>query len=186
MIEQRQGDWMQTFTGRRFWPFDPHPGDIDIRDVAHALALLCRFGGHCREFYSVAQHCVHVSECCPHEDALWGLLHDASEAYLVDVPRPIKRAAGMETYVDAESRIQWAVCKRFGLPLNDVGWPEAPSSVHIADEALLATEARDLMGNAALETWCLRQEPLDCTLEPWKWQDAEARFLARYRYLTGD
>lgn len=58
---ERAGDWMQTFTGRQFWPMDPRPEDLDILDIAHALSLLCRFGGHCQRFYSVAEHSVHVS-----------------------------------------------------------------------------------------------------------------------------
>src|ERR1039457_118422 len=80
-----------TFSGLRFWPLDPNPEKILIDDIAHALAHQCRFGGHASRFYSVAEHSVHVSRLCPPEDALWGLLHDASEAYLVDLPRPLKQ-----------------------------------------------------------------------------------------------
>src|ERR1017187_10636100 len=75
-----------TFSGIHFWPLLPNPADIRIEDIAHALSNQCRFAGHAREFYSVAEHSVRVSQLCPPEDALWGLLHDASEAYLTDVP----------------------------------------------------------------------------------------------------
>src|SRR5690242_11754504 len=92
--QPRRGDWMQTYTGRRFWPLDPRVDDIDIGDIAHHLSLVCRFAGACREFYSVAQHCVGVSYVCDPKDALWGLLHDAAEAYVGDMVRPLKRSPG--------------------------------------------------------------------------------------------
>jgi 5'-deoxynucleotidase YfbR-like HD superfamily hydrolase len=82
--------WIQTYQGGCFEPFNPHPDQIHIRDIAHALALTCRFTGHCLDFYSVAQHSVMVSQIVSHKHALAGLLHDASEAYLTDVASPIK------------------------------------------------------------------------------------------------
>jgi hypothetical protein len=87
---KRKGDWMQTYTGRQFWPIDPRADEIDIVDIAHALSQQCRFAGHCKSFYSVATHSWHTSNVCNSENALWGLLHDAAEAYLVDLPTPIK------------------------------------------------------------------------------------------------
>ena len=84
---KRKGDWMQTHSGIQFWPLDPRPEDILIEDIAHALSNQCRFAGHCCFHYSVAQHSVLVSENVPAQDAMWGLLHDAGEAYLVDLPR---------------------------------------------------------------------------------------------------
>jgi len=87
--------WIQTFTGRRFRPRNPAPDDFDIRDVAHALSLLCRFNGHCRVFYSVAEHSVRVSRICPPPAALWGLLHDLGEAYIgAKEPIEVERARG--------------------------------------------------------------------------------------------
>jgi hypothetical protein len=89
----RKGSWQQTFTGRQFWPCDPRPEDVCLEDIAHHLALMCRFGGACRVFYSVAEHSVRVAELVwdrtngDREAALAGLLHDASEAYLVDIPK---------------------------------------------------------------------------------------------------
>ncbi len=87
--------WIQTFTGRRFWPLGARAGDVDVRDIAHALALKCRFNGHCRVFYSVAEHSVRVSrvmEVGGRKMAMWGLMHDAAEAYLADLGGPIKKA----------------------------------------------------------------------------------------------
>src|SRR5579862_5085028 len=87
--------WIQTYTGRKFWPLDPRSWDVCLEDVAHALAVKCRYGGHCRGFYSVAQHSVLVSQLLAEWKAdiwtvRWGLLHDANEAYSADVVRPIK------------------------------------------------------------------------------------------------
>lgn len=104
-------DWIQTYTGRRFFPLEPNPADVDIRDIAHALALETRFGGHSRVFYSVAEHCVRVSHEVEPPHALWGLLHDAAEAYLADVPRPVK--ANWPEFERTEQRVLTAVQEHF-------------------------------------------------------------------------
>ena len=137
----RKGGWISTHTGRRFWPLDPRPDEIDIRDIAHALSNQCRFSGHSNRFYSVGEHSLRVSGIVPPEHALWALLHDASEAYLVDLPRPLKHTPGFaEVYREAEARLMLAVAERFGLD------PVMPDEVERADQILLATERRDLLG----------------------------------------
>jgi hypothetical protein len=118
-----------TFSGMRFWPLIPNPADIRIEDIAHALSNQCRFAGHSREFYSVAEHSVRVSQHCRPEDALWGLLHDASEAYLSDVPAPLKELPAFEAYRAAERSLQGTIAVRFGLST------EQPRSVTEADRA---------------------------------------------------
>lgn len=179
-VRVRAGDWTCTYTGRQFWPLDPKQEEICIEDIAHALSLLCRFGGHCGMFYSVAQHSVLVADwCAVREEALWGLLHDASEAYLMDLPRPIKRSPGMEAYTAAEARVMAAVCARFGLPL------QMPAAVKRADEVLLATEARDLMPAASVARWSLLEQPLSSPIRPMSPQEAEALFLHRFYVLGG-
>ena len=175
----RIGDWTQTFTGNRFYPFDPRPEDISIEDIAHHLAMICRFGGACRAFYSVAQHSVFVSDECPTKDALWGLLHDAAEAYVGDMVRPIKRLASMDLYREAEDRILGMIAARFGL-----SWP-MPESVRRADEVLLATEARDVMGGQCAGRWSLQYEPKAMIIHPWDPRVAEEVFLHRFKELTG-
>jgi hypothetical protein len=171
---QRLGDWMQTYTGLQFWPLDPRPGEVRAEDVARALSMQCRFNGHSEAFYSVAQHSVHVSRLVPPEDALWGLMHDAAEAYVGDMIRPIKTPE----FRAMEDGVLRAVASRFGLP-----WP-APPSVREADGAALATEARDLM-KAPPAPW----EPLPppdprpiLALGP---REAELEFLGRLRHLAG-
>jgi 5'-deoxynucleotidase YfbR-like HD superfamily hydrolase len=177
----RFGNWMQTFGGRQFWPLDPRPEDVELEDIAHALANICRFGGHCREFYSVAQHSVLVSRVCPMEDALGGLLHDAAEAYVGDMIRPLKRM--LDAYASAEVTVARAIGLRFGLDwLGDQGLP-APKSVKLGDEILLATEARDLM-SAPPEPWVLGAEPMAERIVPLPPREAEALFLARFAELS--
>lgn len=166
----RKGDWIQTFTGRQFWPLDPRPEDIDLEDVAHALSNLCRFTGHCREFYSVGEHSVRVSWACDPGDAVWGLLHDASEAYIADMSRPVK--GNMPAYKAMERVVMAAVCERFGLAI------EEPASVKRADNVLLFTEARDLMCHPP-NAWRDIAVPLPEPIEPWEPKKARRRFLDR-------
>lgn len=175
---KRTGDWIQTYTGNRFWPLDPRAEEIDIVDVAHALSNQCRFSGHVNEFYSVAEHSVRVSLEVPPKDALWGLLHDAAEAYLVDLPRPLKRSAGFAAaYSDAEEAVMLAVCLRFDLD------PEMPASVKVADNRLLSTERRDLLKPLEWNAEEVAYEPLPFVIQPWEPRVARDRFMARYRDL---
>lgn len=175
-----RGPWIQTFTGLQFFPLSilgPREDEIAIEDIAHALALQCRFSGHCKRHYSVAEHSIHVMKLVPEEDRLWALLHDAPEAYLIDVPRPLK--AELPQYVEAEKRVMKGLAKHFGL----IG--EMPDSVKWADTAMLATEARDLMA-APPAPWNLPAEPLAMQfVGPGKdWTFWEKEFLAEFRKLT--
>jgi len=137
MSARTDADWMQTFTGRQFWPADPSPSDICIEDIAHALAHLCRYGGHVADFYSVAEHCCHMCEKAPPELKKWALLHDATEAYIVDMPRPVKR--NLPGYSELEKRLEWAVAKRFALPLP------MPAGVKELDNRILLDERKEFM-----------------------------------------
>ena len=173
-----RGDWMQKFTGRRFYPLDPRPEDIDPVDIAHALSLLCRYGGHVDRHLSVAEHCVLMSEVVPPEHALAALLHDATEAYVVDVPRPLKRY--LTGYREIEARVWWAICVRFGLDL------ELPASVHEADDRIVLTERDELMSHAERRAWGPdRLEPLPVVVSGWSPKEAEVRYLGRLSHLTG-
>jgi len=174
----REAAWIQTHSGRRFNPTNPNPDAIVIQDIAHALSMQCRFSGHCRKFYSVAQHSVLVSYICDSEDALWGLLHDASEAYLVDVPRPLKRSGKFDAYIEFEHQMQEAICRRFGLPLQE------PPSVKKADTILLATEARDLMSPLHSD-WVQPVDPLPFIIDPWGPDKAKDMFMKRFFDLIG-
>ncbi len=160
--------WIQTFTGKKFFPLAPRPEDVDIRDIAHALALKCRFNGQCREFYSIAEHSLRVSNlleiAAPHL-ALWGLMHDAAEAYLPDLGGPIKSAfhihhsAHTETFDAAEDRLLAVIAQALRFP--PVNYP----AIRDADYTLLVTEARDLLGPPP-EDWRMTQTPLKEKITP--------------------
>lgn len=173
----RLGDWGLTFTGRQFWPQDPRPGDVDVLDVAHALALQARFAGHTREPYSIAQHSVLVSQACRREHALIGLLHDATEAYLQDLIRPLKRAVAA-LYKPLERQWAWAIGMAFGLGDALV---DLPDDVEAADRLVLVAERRDLLAPRA---WPAELAWAD-SITPWPWQEAERRFLERFTELRG-
>jgi uncharacterized protein len=134
----RTGDWIQTYSGKKMYPIDPRPEEISLQDIGHALSNICRFTGHSNRFYSVAQHSVYVSVYASQENALWGLLHDASEAYLFDIARPVKREEFLKGYVEVEERLMNCIADAFGL-----SWP-MPQEIKELDNRFLMTEARDL------------------------------------------
>ena len=178
--------FIETFSGHTFAPLEPVFADIRIEDIAHALANQGRYSGHTRFRYSVGEHSVRVSEAIQAAGhaamvQLWGLLHDASEAYLVDLPRPLKLTKEIgEPYRIVERRLMLAVCKRFSLP------PREPAAVRKYDERLLATEVRDLM-HGDRDYWKkITAVPLFERIRPWGADVAEYEFLRRYRALTGD
>ena len=180
MNAKRKGDWIQTYTGKLFWPFDPRPTEIDIIDIAHALSNLCRFGGHCNTFYSVAEHSVRASHLVSDDVALWALLHDAPEAYLGDVVRPIKHQARfLKFYGPIEQAVMLAIAAKFGL-----GWPE-PAEVAWADDVMLRTEQRDLMSSPPRD-WVRKAgiEPLAEIIVPATPRVAKENFLQRFYSLT--
>ena len=169
-------DWIQTYTGRMVRPLTPSPEDFDIRDIAHSLSMLCRFNGHCLRFYSVAEHSVRVSRILPEPLRLWGLLHDAGEAYVTDLPRPVK--GQLPQFRELEDRILEQVAQTFGL-----SWP-MPEPVKAADNTLLATEARDLMAPAPAD-WHLGTAPLDARITvPLGPEAAERLFLQTFEAYT--
>jgi uncharacterized protein len=187
--------FITTYTGGKFWPLDPKPADVRIDDIAHALALKCRWTGHCKTFYSVAEHSVRVAlaarsiaarrDLNPADATLFGLLHDTTEAYLPDIARPIKArvrlvvAGGHSDFRDHEALLLSVILHGLGVPYSRIEFPGAWQVAGDADAALLSTEARDLCaGNTA--GWSLPAEPLPETITPWTWQEAERRFLAMW------
>lgn len=177
MTDHQGHGWIQTFTGRAFWPLDPRVDDIDILDIAHALSMLCRYGGHTRRFYSVAEHCVLMSRYVEPENALWALLHDATEAYMVDVPRPIKRQ--LPDYMAAEDNLMGHICKRYDLD------PVCPKAVKHADNRILHDERAELMATAPMRRSTDGDtEPLGVTITGWLPSAAEVFYLRRFHELV--
>lgn len=173
-----QDAWIQTYSGRRFCPTNPNPDAIVIQDIAHALSMQCRFSGHTSEFYSVAQHSVGVSYLCDEQDALWGLLHDASEAYLVDIPNPLKRSGQFDPYLKFEKQMMYAVCERFGLSEKE------PLSVRRADKMMLQIEANKLMFPLR-EDWMHSKVDSMFKIDPISSKEAKKLFLIRFFELIG-
>lgn len=126
-----------TYSGRMLDVLTPDPEDINPIDIAHALSNLCRFTGHTRHFYSVAQHSVLVASLLPRELRFMGLMHDAAEAYVADMSKPIKNLLG--NYRELEASVWKAICIRFDLPID------LPDAVKRADTLALGMEKRDLM-----------------------------------------
>lgn len=176
MVEQRNGEFIATYTGKKFYPLDPRVEDVDVNDIIHSLSNLCRFNGHCQGFYTVAQHCVLVSHSCDPKDALWGLLHDASEAYIADIPSPLKRCKEFEMYRKFERQLMNVICAAFDME------PDEPKSVSIADKRILATEARDLTMTEG-RGWSIDAEPYEFHIKPWSSELAKAKFLSRFHEL---
>lgn len=169
--------WMATYRGHRFDFFNMSKTTLDIEDIAHALSQICRFGGHCREFYSVAQHSVYVSQLCSHDHKLVGLLHDATEAYIGDMVTPLKRL--VPDFQQYEASLYHVIAKQFGLPR------ELPQEVKDADITMLAAEARDLL-NADVSTWGLTSAPESIRIEPWPSKLAEKYFLEAFHTIDGE
>lgn len=133
-------DWVNTWTGKQFRPLVPDDprNEVDIEDISHALANLCRYGGHC-EFYSVAEHSVRVlglvrTAGASEDVQRAALLHDASEAYLNDIRRPLKYLPQFAFYREAEKALQMRIFRHFGLP------EEMPAIVENLDGSIVESE----------------------------------------------
>jgi hypothetical protein len=168
--------WIQTYTGLQFWPEDPRVEDIDIRDIIHSLSNQCRYTGHTRSFYSVAQHSVICSLNIIPKHAKWALMHDASEAYVSDLASPVKKY--FPKYMDMEEKVQVAVAERFNLP-----WP-MPDLVTKMDYKVLATEKRDLLGEEPAP-WGRLPDPLEERIIAQSPQQARRAFITRFVELFG-
>lgn len=124
-------DCIRTFSGQYVNVFEPDPATILIEDIAHALSMQCRFGAHLKHFYSVAEHCKLVADLTT-GCKIQALMHDASEAYLMDIPRPIKRK--LDNYAGIEQRLMKVIAEKFQF-----SWPLSDATKN-ADESALKME----------------------------------------------
>lgn len=170
---------IHTYTARLVDPLNLQPEDIDILDIAHALARQCRFSGHTKEFYSVAQHSVICSKIVAKGFEFTALMHDASEAYLQDVARPLKIHPSFgQSYRGAEKRAEKVIAGVFGTEFP------MPPEVKDADNIALVTEARDLMhGTNNWTPFYQAIDPLPTPIQAWTPKRAEREFLARFDKL---
>ena len=168
---------IRTCGARWFSYLHQSPEDFDIETIAHSLSQQCRFTGHTRKFYSVAQHSVHVSEICV-EEPKWGLMHDAIETFMGDMNKPLKQLRGMEAYTELELEI----LERYA-GYNNLPWP-IPKCVEDSDDILLDTEQRDLMPKTGQPLSDIARA-MPKRLKAWKMKKAKRRFLKRYKELFG-
>jgi 5'-deoxynucleotidase YfbR-like HD superfamily hydrolase len=180
--------FIQTYTGRRVDPLAVRPDDVHLLDIAHALAYSSRYNGHAKKFYSIAQHSVLVSLLLERQEfttdtQLWGLMHDAAEAYLGDVVTPLKAAlgvstsAGLEAFAELERQALDAIAEGLGLPAHF-----AERIIKNADRELLACEAEVLIVGD-LTAWRLEFKPGALVVDPWTAEESEQKFLARWLEL---
>lgn len=173
MSERHSQNWMQTSTGKAFWPTDPHEYEVDIEDIAHALAHQCRYGGHAKCHYSVAEHCYLLSTVVPPEHALAALMHDAAETYLQDIVRPVKKY--LAGYADIERGLEKVIFTKYGIP-----YP-LPQVVMDYDIAICRDEKDAVMAEAPMP-WA-ENEPLGVEIQCWPPNIAKQMFLMRFREL---
>ena len=171
-------DFIETYCGRAFFPLMPRAADVAIVDIAHALAHQCRYSGHTEFFYSTAQHCCLLADFVERRmdgsplDCLQILLHDCGEAYLVDVPRPVKQ------FMPEFRRWDYAItmCVRSWAGLADVPIPPWQDDI---DSRIIHDERAQVMSASGLD-WKQRGEPLGVVIAPWSDRMAEQQFLMRY------
>lgn len=166
MSELYNGTTIRTVTGLYMDVFNPTFDMISIEDIAHSLSFQCRFGGHLKQFYSVAQHSYHVSKRVHPKQALAGLLHDATEAYLLDMPRPIKQR--LPEYKAVEDNLMRVIAERFGLD-----WPLDPQIKEV-DKYMLELEYKVLV-----------EGPITHHIIPMSPPLAKIYFLQRFDELKG-
>jgi hypothetical protein len=159
--------WIQTYTGKHFDIFNPRIEDICIEDIAHGLSLQCRFNGHCNKFYSIAEHCIRMACWDLPGDPKQRLFHDAAEAYIGDIPSPIKQ--NLSEFEKIEENLLEIIFKKFKIQLYN------KDIIKKADLIMLATEVRDLMNNP--NDWKSLPTPYHEKINPWDWKLAQVIFI---------
>jgi hypothetical protein len=182
LITENKKFHMLTFTGKHINPFEITPDDIDIEDIAQSLSKICRFGGHIKHFYTVAQHSVYVSLFCNPENALYALLHDATEAYFGDIIRPLKYREEFKFYREAEDILFKKVLLKFGLD----PYKEIPDVWNI-DNGILINEKMALSNTPDIQ-WdnAYNYQPVQGLkiTEFYSPELAYAKFISRFNELT--
>jgi uncharacterized protein len=182
-VTDEQKAWIITYTGLKFYHLNAQPEMVNIQDIAHSLSQLCRWTGHTKHFYSVAQHSVYTSQICPPELALECLMHDSSEAYLGDMNRPLKHftAAG-PAYLEIEEKVEQVIFKKFGLP-----YPMSPEIKKYDIQMLYAEKAQLMKVTEATKyearKWGTDETQADVCIKMWNPEFAELMFLNRFREL---
>jgi len=181
LVDKDLGPAIGTVSGLRFHLLMPQANEFRIEDIAHALANQCRFVGHTAVYYSVAQHSVHVSRLVPRGLALTGLLHDAAEAYVGDMSRPLKLlfdTLKQDAFDRIEHRVMLALSTVFSIE-----YPFQPE-IKVADNVALATERRDVLAPVMSQWVEGLPDPDPEVIVPLSPAEAKAAFLVRFIELT--
>lgn len=180
MNQIKHDDYIQTYTGKKFYLLNPTEDMIDLKDIAHALSMACRFAGHINKFYSVAEHSVNVARLCRPENRVAGLLHDASEAYIADIASPFKPF--LTNYKELEEGIMKVIAKKFEFQYPFV------QDVHTCDIAQLRAEAKALLNNkpewAYEERYATPGVPDGFYPSGYTPEQAKQLFLGTFKYYT--
>lgn len=179
-------DFIGTYTNKKFYFLNPTSEQIDIEDIAHSLSMVCRYNGHIKKFYSVAEHCCNVavitySVTKDPKLALSALMHDASEAYIVDIPRPLK--PHLSNYKEVEERVEKAIQDKWNLV-------ESNSLIHWIDQNIVYDEAVSLFN--VIPEWVNLYTPVGVKLgngkplsiQGFSCEKAKQLFLDMYNELT--
>lgn len=176
--ENERGAWMSVYTGGKFFPLDPKPEEIFIGDIAHALSLNNRFNGHTKWPYSVAQHSVLCAKYIEgnNNTKLAALLHDATEAYIGDMIRPIKFY--MQDFKEIEHKIEKVIMKKFGVVFDK----QTQAEVKTIDNLMCSAEKRDL--HPTKTYWFNMPDPSSIPkIEPWGHSYAKGQFMRMFNEL---
>ena len=178
--------WMPTRTGRTIDLLEPDSDQIEIADISEALAKQCRFNGHCRDHYSVAQHSVLVASHLPRRHRIFGLLHDAHEAYMGDILAPVKNVMG-GILNETQERLDAAIATRYHLPHWYAGARHATlrETIKAADQRALVTEWRDILSITS-PACPIQAHPFLARVIPWTWHQAHDRFLHEFAVAHSD
>ena len=200
LLEKHDHLWIQTATGIKFNLINPAPGSIVLEDIAAALGKICRYNGHTFAFYSVAEHSVLMARQLREEGhepmvQFWALMHDAVEAYVCDMPSPVKTClnelsqeylGGYGTYKQLYQELEVRLCIEFGLVVDD----QTEATVRLADLRMLATERQQvvpvMIEDISDVEWGIPEgiEPYpDLYLECWNPSFAENRFEREYKKI---
>lgn len=189
-----RGGWNEQYTGTRFYTFAPSPNEVRIDDIAHALGFQCRYNGNCKRFYSVAEHSCLLSDWVRgngprggmgdqaafedpfRHEALIALMHDAAEAYIGDLVRPVKHR--MPEFKELEGVIERVVFPSLGLP------PELPGWMKALDSRILCDERWQVMLTQENEWSTDELEPLGVRIRFWRPERAEYEFHRRFMELS--
>jgi 5'-deoxynucleotidase YfbR-like HD superfamily hydrolase len=181
-MEDRKGPFQVCASGRKWWPLDPRPEDFEIGDIAHHLAMTCRYGGATRDFYSVAEHSVLVSRHVDPKIALSGLMHDAAEAVVSDIIRPLKDLPAFDEFRRVEDRVFDVLCERFGVRWNSM----IAVAVAVVDRRIVIDECIALIEGG--EEYLIAKgydlsQRLGADIAAFSPQLAEVNFLLRWEEL---